>query len=150
MGDLVVHKEPCGEKDDRSQDHGLGSGRTHITQDRLEGRDRGREDFVDGARKARHVDSKGGVGDTFCENREHHQSWDNEGAVLHAVDGPHPGGHGRAEDDEVKGGRDHRRGDALAQGPEEAGHLEEVDGADTVKIHLLPTSETKMSSRELS
>src|SRR5690606_23457079 len=70
------------------------------------------------------------------------------GRVAHAVDLLHPRADRGAEDDEVQGGRDDRRRDALEQGAQGAGDLEEVDGADGVEVHEGLTRLTKISSRE--
>src|SRR6185503_2306611 len=76
-----------------------------------------------------------------------------ERAVAHALNRRHSRPDGRAEHDEIEGGRNHRRHDALEQRTKRARHFELVDGEDGRGVHDLfhffCTRLTKISSREL-
>jgi hypothetical protein len=71
-----------------------------------------RQDFVDRAGEARHVDAEARVEDAFGEQRQHHKTGHDETAVIDPVDLAHARSDRRPEHDEVERGGNHRHGEA--------------------------------------
>ena len=132
--DVVRHEGARRQQDQRAQQQALARGRAHVAQQHLDPAHRRAQQFVDRAGPFGHVDAEGGVGNAFAEQREHQQAGDDVGAVVDAADVAHARADGRAEDDEIQRGGEHRRDDALSPGAEGAVHLEHVDGAHGVEI----------------
>ena len=133
--DADVDEQIGGGEDDQGDDHRLGRRRADVAEHRLERRQRRRQDLVDRAGEARHVDAEAGVEDALGEQRQHHQPGDDEAAVVDAVDLAHAAADRGAEHDEIERGGDHRHGEPGPQRPPEAVHLELVDRPDPAPVH---------------
>ncbi len=85
MADVVVHEHACRQQNDETKHNGLAGGGADITDHDLDKGYGSGQNFVDGAVIARHIDAEGGIGDTLGEQRQHHQSRDDERAVADPV-----------------------------------------------------------------
>ena len=151
VDDGKAHEETRCPQDDEPEQDRFGGRRADVTEHDLRRRDGRREHLVDRPRELGHVDPERGVGDALRKNRQHDQPRHDEGAVADPIDAGHARADGRAEDDEIQRGGDHRGGDALNERPERARELEAVDRRDGVAVHdRAVTRPRKMSSNELS
>jgi hypothetical protein len=151
VGDLDRHEQVRRGQDDQGENRRFGRRRADIAYDDLHRRNGRRHQLVDRAGEFRKEDAEGGIGDGVGQKRQHDQARHDEGAVAHPADLLDARADRGAEDDEVQRCRDHRGHDALQQRAPGAGHLEQVDGADGVEVHVrFLTRLTKMSSSELS
>src|SRR5215212_362135 len=145
------HEKARGCQDDRPDHYGFGRRCSDVADDDLDVGNRRGEKLVDGACELGEEDAERRVGDALREQGQHDEAGHDERAVadpLHAGDAR---AYGRAEDHEVQRRGDDGRDDTLQQRAEGPGHLELVDGAYGVKIHLRSlTRSTKISSSELS
>jgi hypothetical protein len=140
-----------GRQSHQCQHHALGHRRADIGDDRLEAGDGRRQKFINGANKLREVYAEAGIKDRLHEHGEQGQAVYDEAAEADPLHVRHVAADGGAEDDEIEGGGDDRRHQALPQRPPGPRHLEAVDGRHAVDVHAaFPgawTSWTKMSSR---
>jgi hypothetical protein len=122
-------------EDDQAEKDRFGGRRADVAEHDLEVRNRRGEQFVDRAVEFREEDAERGVGNAVREEREHDQPRHDEGAVADAVDLVDARTDGRAEDDEIERGGNHRRDDALQERAPGSCHFEAVDGEDGREVH---------------
>src|SRR5919112_3575804 len=148
--DLDRHKQARGTQDNEAEEDRLGRGGPDVADYDLDVGDGGREELVYRARELGEEDTERCVGDALYQQRQHDQTGYDKRPVADPVDAGDARADRRAEHDEIQGRRDHRRDDALQQRAEGSCHLELVDRADRVKVHLPSfTRLTKISSSEL-
>ena len=150
MRDLEIDEQARRGERQQPKDDRFRRRRADVADDDLERRHRRRKQLVDRPRELGHVDAERRVRDALRQDRQHDEPRHDEGGVADVVDADHARTDRRAEDDEIKRRRQHRRDDALHQRAPRARHLELVDGEDRVAVHAgWCTRLTKMSSSEL-